>query len=571
VILYVLGGAGAGHERNPSLRDFPLLNREANEAETAHLVRVLRLLESAMAAGGTHLLVPREIAEWLHDHPLVADFLAEHHDLVEANADSGVVFALRTQPPVTFSVEVEGWQVVPGEGIALAAEERLIAPRVTLRPTSLVHGLYRGLFVLSADALRTLRIRFILTRSDRRLPVRREIFISLARIGFLFHDLPFVEATFMPDGTVRLECDLKLDRGRWLDRVELEVVEEDNWRLHPNFPGGESFALLDAAPAGARLTLHELALEPTSSVRQGPPHGKVYGPRPAPYRKPAGRPRDAVIFSSWVPEGGLLLGDYFIDTLRRWHPDSKIFVGVNHGSSPRWSERLLASGLDVTIQPAAPTLTMPFDPTGLAAALDAYRRHDEVFDLVWFGHNKGGEHLNEAWYGTGRWMIERMYWSRRAEIERHFENPVIGLYTPHYLMLLQEHLTQIDALQRMYEATCSPLGTMAVSAHFVMRDESVRDFCAKVDPRFFRYGPEPFGGDRYWFEMAMPNVPTMQGYEPFIGPGLGGTSGPPKRNGVESILNDWRHNNAVVAIELEKWRQDPTHFRTKHCEHNRVD
>jgi hypothetical protein len=297
----------------------------------------------------------------------------------------------------------------------------------------------------------------------------------------------------------------------------------------------------------------------------------VRGPRPDPYRKPAGGPRDAVIFSSWVPEEGLALGDYFIETLCRWHGDSKIFVGVNHGSSPQWSERVLASGLDVTIQQAAPTLTMPFDPTGLVAALDAYRRHDETFELVWFGHNKGGDHLDEAWYATGRWMIERMFWSRRAEIECYFENPVIGLYAPHYLMLLQQHLPQIDALERMYQAICKPLGAMAISAHFVMRNESVREFCAGVDKRFFRYGPEPFGGDRFFCEMAIPNLPMMQGFEPYIEPGLGGTSGQPKLNGIESILNDWRHNNAVTAIELEKWRQDPTHYRTKHCEHNQVD
>ena len=65
----------------------------------------------------------------------------------------------------------------------------------------------------------------------------------------------------------------------------------------------------------------------------------------------------------------------------------------------------------------------------------------------------------------------------------------------------------------------------------------------------------------------MPNVPMMQGYEPYIEPGLGGTTGQPKMDGVESIHNDWRQNNAVVAIELEKWRQDPTRFRTRHRDH----
>ena len=297
----------------------------------------------------------------------------------------------------------------------------------------------------------------------------------------------------------------------------------------------------------------------------------MQGPRQAPYRKPSGGTRDAVIFSSWVPEEGLELGEYFIETLRRYHADSKIFVGINHGSSPQWAKRLESCGLDVTIQPAASTLTMSCDPTGFVAALDAYRRQDEPFDLVWFGHTKGLSHLKEFHYATGRWTIERMFWSRRAEIERYFADPTVGLYAPHYMMMMQDHLRQTDALLRMYQAACLPLGAMALSTHFVMRDESVRDFCAWVDNRFFRYGPKPFGGDMYFFEMAMPNVPIMQGYEPYIEPGLGGTSGSPKMDGIESVYVDWRQNNGMVAIELEKWRQDPTGFRTRHAHHNRVD
>ena len=217
-----------------------------------------------------------------------------------------------------------------------------------------------------------------------------------------------------------------------------------------------------------------------------------------------------------------------------------------------------------------PGSTLPFDPSGFVVALDAYRRSNELFDLVWFGHNKGGDHLANQAYATARWVLERTFWSRRAAIEGYFDNPVIGLYAPHYLMMLQQHLTQTEALTRMYQAPCAPLAAMAVSTHFVMRDASVREFCERVDKRFFRYGAEPFGGDRYFFEMAMPNVPIMQGYEPYIEPGLGGTLGQPKVDGIQSILGDWRQNHAVVTIELDKWRQDPTHFRTRHSEHNSV-
>jgi hypothetical protein len=570
-LVYVLGGAGSGAAHNPLVRDFPLPIKGDDESAAAYVRRAARRIDRVVSAGGTHLVIPRGLAAWLGDFPALVDYFAERHHLLEARAGTGLVFALR--PPVSpaFTGTVEGWQVLPGDGIALVAPHTLEHPRLLLTPHAPVRGLRRGQLALSAHGLRTLLLRFVLSRPDRRRPHHRDLYLSLERPGFLMHQLPFVAATITPDGNVTIDFDIRLDRGRSLEHIEVVLAEEDNWRLHPAYPGGASFALPAIAPAGSRLTLHSLALDVTPKMRKGIPHGTVNAERPRPYRKPAGQPRDAVIFSSWVPDEGLVLGDYFIETLRRWHADSRIFVGVNHGSSPRWTERLARSGLDVTIALAPPTQTMPYDPTGFVAALDAFRRHDEPFDLVWFGHNKGGDHLDEPWYATSRWTIERVYWSRREEIAAQFADPIIGLYAPHYLMLLQDHLAQTDALQRLYAAPCQPLGVMAVSAHFVMRATSLRHFCAHVDPRFFAYGVAPFGGDRFFFEMAMPNLPIMQGYEPAIEPGFGGSSGSPSIDGVASILNDWRQNNAVAAIELAKWRRDPTHFRTRHHQHNRLD
>jgi hypothetical protein len=572
-ILYVTGGSHSGSNGQPARRAFPVLQRTQGEAEGAYVARVASLIDEAVAEGATQLIVPQEAADWLDSHPLLTEHFVNHHELAAASADEGIVFALRPRQPQNHNVEVEvqGWSIVPGEGITLRAERRLVNPRMTLQLREPARGLLRGKLHLAAYRLPTLRLRLVLTRPDREQPRHREIVLSLARAGYVFHDLPYFEATFQEDGSVRLDFDMKLVRGRALDRIELELVEEDNWRVHPGFPGGESIALPVAARAGAWLELRDMKLEPTPLIRKGPPQGVVQGARQTPHRKQPHRPRDAVIFSSWVPREGLALGDYFIETLARWHGDSKIFVGVNHGSSPKWAERLRRSGLDVTVAAAGPDLTLPYDPSGFVAAIDAYRHDGELFDLVWFGHNKGGDHLANPVYAAARWMIERTFWSRREAIEGYFANPIIGLYTPHYLMMLQQHLTQTDALSRMYQAPCAPLYAMAVSTHFVMRDESVREFCTRVDPRFFRLGAEPYGGDRYFFEMAMPNVPIMQGYEPYIEPGLGGTKGQPKVDEVHSILSDWRQNHAVVAIELEKWRQNPTHFRTRHSEHVRVD
>ena len=92
LVLYVIGGAL--DSRDPAPRDFPVLKRKKGEKKAAHLERVRSAVEGAMAAGGTHLLVPPEFVDWLGDHPLVADYFAEHHELVDASAETGIVFAL---------------------------------------------------------------------------------------------------------------------------------------------------------------------------------------------------------------------------------------------------------------------------------------------------------------------------------------------------------------------------------------------------------------------------------------------------------------------------------------------
>lgn len=570
-LIFTTDGPLEKHGQRRRVREFPLDTPGEDESETVHLHRVARRVDAVIAAGGTHLLIPPERLDWLVANPLVTEYFAQHHAVAEASAESGIVLALRSDTQTRFAVEVDGWTPRPGPGCILTAERRLVDPRLTLRPMTPPRGRLRGRLRIAAAGVRTIRVAFLLTRSDRLHARRREVTLSLQRPGSLFHDLPYLRATFHGSDEVELEFDLALEGERSLERIALELVEEDNWRLHPSYPDGHSIAIPAAVAPGARIELRDVALDRAETIRRAPAWGVVAGDLPVPYRKPPGRPRDAVLFSSWVPEAGLALGDFFIEMLRRWHADSKIFVGVNHGSSAKWTQRLAASGLDVTIRHAPPTMTMACDPAGFVAALDAYRRHEEAFELVWFGHTKGMSHLDETWYATGRWTIERTLWSRREAIERHFADPTIGLYAPHYLMFLEHHHEQTDALQRIYRGVCRPLGAMAVSTHYVMREESVRAFCRQVDRRFFQEGPGPFGGDKYFFEMAMPNVPIMQGYEPYIEPGFGGTSGPPPFDGIASVLNDWRQNNAVVAHELEKWRQNPARFRSRHREHICID
>jgi hypothetical protein len=43
--------------------------------------------------------VPREHADWLGDHPYLANYFAQHHEMVETSAETGMTFALRGRKP----------------------------------------------------------------------------------------------------------------------------------------------------------------------------------------------------------------------------------------------------------------------------------------------------------------------------------------------------------------------------------------------------------------------------------------------------------------------------------------
>lgn len=81
-------------EGTPSLRAFPLPWRDEGEPELDHMARVARSVEDAVEAGGTHLLVPTEAADWLADHPRVTEYFTIRHESIGSSVESGFLFAL---------------------------------------------------------------------------------------------------------------------------------------------------------------------------------------------------------------------------------------------------------------------------------------------------------------------------------------------------------------------------------------------------------------------------------------------------------------------------------------------
>lgn len=557
---------------------------------------LLRWLRRAAQDGVEAFVVPPAQADWLADHPAVVAALVAAFPLAAADARAGFAFSLASAnvpaepetgssatefrrgegdpderprgdesggPPIPSAI-VEGWSLDPERRFSFVAETDLDAPRVVFSFAEPPRGVVRGEITLVARGIETLRLRCRLEGGGG-----GDGFVDMRDPSLVHHTLDYFGVLADPaTGAYQLDFDLKTPRDAGLATVALDLAEPRNWRVHPDFPGGRSLRLRPTAPRGAELGLVDLSFARADEPRRNP--GWQGAANWSPPRRPAktGR-RDAVIFSSWAPESALPLAEYFLEVLGRYHADSKIFVGINHGSSPRWRQMLVSSGLDVEACDAPPAVTLSSDVSATVAALNGYRRCREAFDLVWFGHTKGASRLQVDDYGRSRWVLQRWFWGQRDEVEGVFADPTVGVWAPHWLMFQPEHRAQTDALRRMYDAPCAPLCAMAVSTHYVVRAECLRAFVDGVHPTFFTHGPEPFGGDRYFGEFALPNVPIVQGYEPAIGEGLGGTS-VYSPSGTSAILSDWRQNNAMARFQLERWRQDPTTYEPPRIVHQRI-
>lgn len=83
-----------GRRRHGKGRWLPREDQKTGQSSEQHLERVAALLDAAAAAGGTHLVIPQAEASWLSLHPHIGDFLTARHWLVEANPETGFIFAL---------------------------------------------------------------------------------------------------------------------------------------------------------------------------------------------------------------------------------------------------------------------------------------------------------------------------------------------------------------------------------------------------------------------------------------------------------------------------------------------
>jgi hypothetical protein len=417
-----------------------------------------------------------------------------------------------------------------------------------------IRGSHRVRLTLAASDMAMLR--FGLNYADATgLPENarhRNVVVDVTHPGALLHGLDSVWFAADPARSVfELDWEGVLEPGEALTYITIEPLD---YAMDPTTPTPRM-----------RIDLQCLEAQQIAWPRPGTRFAPERFPgRPAPPKRKDGK-RDAVLFAWWLPTtpGARELGEYYLGLLRYHHADSKIFVGINHGSDPVWIERLEQSGLDLDLAAVDPAVQIPSDVGGFLAALGAFSRGEEDFDLVWFGHTKGASQPRFDDYNGSRHQHDRKIWSRRDEVDRLFANPKIGLFAHRYALHdPSPHVPwygfgDLDSLERVYRDTYAPLGLWAWETVFVMRHEIVRRFCAAVGEDFFRLDPRTYGASPWWFEAAFPSIASMQGYEPAIELETDGAGSP--RNDI-LLYDDPRQTNRLAMEELRRWRQHPFTF-----------
>ncbi len=450
---------------------------------------------------------------------------------------------------------VRGWSTV-GVG-AFVAKEALIDPSVSLTLADPIAIPSRVRLALATQRIETLRLAFVTMAG-----YRHEAWFNVYQPHLIDHPFAYCAVTADPTaGTIVIDADLDGNAIDPFATLELAIDEEANWRVH-GWMLWDNLRLEPQAPVGARLDVRGLRIDRARALRRGPRHGVLTNPRPPAFSKANADRRDAVLFASWVPDEAMPVGEHLLATLARQHADSKIFVGINHGSCTAWEDAVRRSGLDVEIRHAPRGVTTNSDAAGFVAALAALRATEERFDLVWFGHTKGASSPTSRAYDRVRWTFEKRFWGRRDVIDGYFSDPGIGLFALNYIVPWKDMTFDADALERMANRPVRALSIVTISTFYVMRDETVRAFCETAPPSMYTDGVESFGGSRYFFEWGMPSFPLMLGLDPYIERGLGRTTLPGTRTLDATVWADERQNHALVREQLLRYRADPAGYET---------
>jgi hypothetical protein len=249
--------------------------------------------------------------------------------------------------------------------------------------------------------------------------------------------------------------------------------------------------------------------------------------------------RDAVVFAAYVPdEAALTIAHEFLDVFKKDFSDADLYVGVNPGSLPEWSESLANCGLRVYCADVDPDLVIDSDASAFQKALELMAKRGHEYDIVWFGHTKGVTHREPA---VRRDLINTLF-KQRAGITRLFENPRVGSFgygaTLHSWLITAAH----EVLEPLVTVPYDGIGLRYCHTFYAMRGSIVKGFLETCSADFFQKNlVRDLGYNRFFFEGVFSTLADKYGYYPLYRrriPVPGGDL-PVTRASMSKVYADW--------------------------------
>lgn len=231
---------------------------------------------------------------------------------------------------------------------------------------------------------------------------------------------------------------------------------------------------------------------------------------------------DALLFSAYLPNQSILpdheksdrlyIGMEFLKCFKKHFADVDLYVGINPGTTPEFitlleQERDSFKSLNYTTVPDE--LYCRSDASGYQAALKLLKESGKEYDLVWFGHTKGG-HYNDPFRAECRRHMITDFFSDRKRItdllNAHKEAGVFGnVVTVDLEPEKPNHV--LNHYYKKFEYDCTDIAYLYT--FYVIKGFIVHEFVNNCEEDFWLDNLR----DRYWFEGNFPHISTKMGYE----------------------------------------------------------
>lgn len=252
---------------------------------------------------------------------------------------------------------------------------------------------------------------------------------------------------------------------------------------------------------------------------------------------------DAIIFSSYIPQSDrLYIGKEYLDIFKDFYSDCDIYIGINPDTIPEWFDMIdeYKKYLNISYDFVKPELYTRSDASGFQNGLLQLKNSGKKYDIIWFGHTKGGHYNDNIRKDQRNWMYQN-FWANREGITKELQsNSRFGAYA--HTMTKTGKRGVSDPLDQFYNFKYSCIDVFYVYTFYCIKGHIVDEFIQNCNITFFEKHLRDYGFDRFFFERDFPHIVSKQGYEFAYG----------------VLSNIWKNNTINKEIYgqlLKEWKQ----------------